>query len=84
MNKLVERFRSIKENDYYDEEFEDLAFEAYATEAKKLAVEYKWWSVTQPIKIFDIKELPEGMDIEPFLKLKEQEQFDKFLDEYYK
>lgn len=59
------------------------AAEVAANEAMILAIEYKWWSVTQPTRIFDIRELPEGMDIEPFLKLKEQEHFNKFITEFY-
>jgi hypothetical protein len=55
-----------------------------AEETQRLAIEYKWWSVTQSARLFDVKELPEGMDIEDFLKIKEREQFNRFVEEYYK
>jgi hypothetical protein len=89
MGKLVERFeRLIWESTPGAGYLEDLDI-SYVTrdcvkEAMKLAIEYKWWSVSQPVRIFNINELPEGMDIEDFLKIRDEEQFNKFVEEYYK
>ena len=80
MEKLVKRFEKINSR-MLSQHGNAISS---ATEAMKLAIEYKWWSVAQPTRIFDIKELPEGMDIEDFLKIKDEERFNKFVEEYYK
>ena len=84
MENLVEKFKDIV-MDHTNIAQEVDAYEVaplIAEEARKIAIEYRWWWGNKTVKV-DISECPDDMDFEDWVKIWEQGEFNNFINEYY-
>ena len=84
MEKLVKRFDDILDNSIPN--WDTIDWEKHnrlcAEEARKIAIEYRWWWGNKTVKV-DISECPDDMDFEDWVKIWEQGEFNNFINEYY-
>ena len=77
MEGLIKKFETIHSRDT-----EEVHNTKCAEEARKIAIEYRWWWGNKTVKV-DISECPDDMDFEDWVKIWEQGEFNNFINEYY-